>query len=99
YERTSFIQPRIAGSRDRYSTLTSTPPSPGSVTGSSLNCQLSRVGRPTGRFARRIWWLTSEVMAGMDDSVSSADFAAIRRTDEGEDRHAGPAVRGWRECP
>jgi hypothetical protein len=27
--------------------------------------QLARVGRPTGRLARRIWWLMREVMVVM----------------------------------
>jgi hypothetical protein len=30
-----------------------------------VKLQLSRVGRPTGRLARRIWWLLRLVMALM----------------------------------
>ena len=44
--------------RGSASTFTSTPPSAGSATASSVNCQFAAVGSPTGRAARRHWWLT-----------------------------------------
>ena len=39
-------------------------PAAGPATGSVVDCQLAAVGRPTGRLAKRIWWLVrcSEVM-------------------------------------
>src|SRR5262245_16859059 len=47
----------MAGSSESIEVFTSTPPGEGSRTGSVVNCQLSCVGRPTGRAARRIWRL------------------------------------------
>ena len=68
YDLPSFIQPRIAGSSDRYRVFTSTPPSAGSATGSVVNCQFSRVVMPTGRTASRIWWFCREAKSVMWDS-------------------------------
>src|SRR6195256_2988794 len=62
YERPAFIQVRIAGSMDRYSTRTRSSPSAGLGTGSSVNVQSVAVGRPTGRAARRHWAFTSVTM-------------------------------------
>src|SRR3954447_26138155 len=71
YERPSFIQPRIAGSSDRYSVLTRTSPSPGSRTGSSVWSQSLGLGSPWGRAARRTWWLVASMVI-----VSRADARA-----------------------
>ena len=61
YDLPSFIQPRIAGSRDRYRILTSTSPSPGSGTGSSVWDQSLGLGSPTGRAASLTWWFTASM--------------------------------------
>ena len=53
YERPSFIQPRIAGSSDRYSSCTVNCPSEGSGAGSSTYSQSDGLGSPTGRAASR----------------------------------------------
>ena len=63
YDLPSFIQPRMAGSSDRYKTRASTSPSRGSGNGVSVNCQSLRFGKPTGRAASLIWWLMSPFMA------------------------------------
>src|SRR6478735_5165949 len=55
YERPAFIQVRIAGSMDRYSTRTRSSPSAGLGTGPSVNVQSVGLGRPTGHAARRHW--------------------------------------------
>src|SRR3990167_7831612 len=48
----------MAGSKERASVLSVTPPSAGSATGSVVWLQSVGLGMPTGRAARRIWWLT-----------------------------------------
>jgi hypothetical protein len=63
YDLLSFIQPRIAGSSERYRILTRTSPSAGSRTDSSVQFQSVAFGMPTGRAARRNWRLT--IGAGM----------------------------------
>ena len=53
YERASLIHMRMAGSSEMYKTRTSSSPSFGSPTGSSMNVQSLRFGIPTGRAASR----------------------------------------------
>src|SRR5688572_2428393 len=69
YDLPSFIQPRMAGSSDRYSTLTTTSPSAGSGTGAALtNSKSSRLTMPTGRLASLNWRL---FMAFLGDRFGS----------------------------
>ena len=63
YERPAFIQVRIAGSMDRYSTRPrGVHPSAALGTGSSVNVQSVGLGRLTGRAARRHRALTSTIV-------------------------------------
>src|SRR5262245_61256078 len=62
YERPSRIHPRMAGSSEMWDTLTRTSPSPGSGTSSVVKSQVSCVGRPSGRAARRHTVLVGGVM-------------------------------------
>src|ERR1700694_3803468 len=92
YERPAFIQVRIAGSMDRYSTRTRSSPVAGLGTGSSVNGQSVAVGRPTGRAARRHWVFTSVTMQSpvrvvvaehLSTNVSLTVGWGVRRRGEG----------------
>src|SRR3954466_12109668 len=63
----------MAGSSESSSVLTTTPPGLGNVTGSAVKLQSARTGSPTGRRARRIWWLVvlaREVIGAPGDSAN-----------------------------
>src|SRR5436305_1097582 len=57
-DRTSSIQPRIAGSIERCDTSTTNSPASAAGTGSVVSSQLDASGKPVGRAARRTWWFT-----------------------------------------
>ena len=65
YDLPSFIQPRIAGSSDKYKTLTRISPSTKSRKGVVVCFQSVGFGMPTGRSARRNCWFMREVVTAV----------------------------------
>ena len=61
YDRPSFIQPRMAGSREMCETATVNWPGPGAGTSSSVCDQSVSRGSPLGRAASRTWWLICDM--------------------------------------
>src|SRR5689334_24062105 len=74
----------MAGSSESMSVLTTMPPAWGGATGSAENVQSVRAGRPTGRRARRIWWLV--VAASVVMGISRCRARMLRRAAGGGDR-------------